>query len=73
VTQIGRAQNSNAPFISESIKEEIFDDLRNSTDTRMAAGVRVRFMSKLNGKMVVEMLNLRKLLVVGIDVRDTSA
>jgi hypothetical protein len=39
----------------------------------MAAGVRVRFMSRLNGKMVVEMLNLRKLLVVGIDVRDMSA
>jgi hypothetical protein len=63
----------NAPFISGSVKEEILDVLRSSTDTRVAAGARVRFMSWLNGKMMVEMLNLRELLVVGIDVRDTSA
>jgi hypothetical protein len=63
----------NAPFISGSVKEEILDVLRSSTDTRVAAGTRVRFMSRLNGKMMVEMLDLRKLLMVGIDVRDTSA
>jgi hypothetical protein len=63
----------NAPFISGSIKEEILDVLRSSTNTRVAAGARVRFMGRLNGEMVVKMLNLRKLLVVVIDVRDTSA
>jgi hypothetical protein len=62
----------NAPFIGGSIKEEILNVLQCIVYIWVAAGARVRFMSRLNGR-VVEVLNLGKLLGVVINVRDASA
>lgn len=67
-------------FVSGSVKEEVFDILRCSTNTRVAARarVRMRFMCRLDDQVAIMMLGLLEVgkllgMRIWVEVRDASA